>query len=182
VNAITNSIVATYSVTAGAGFGSCFDGTNIWYSAANDVWKINGTLQSAPVGVPLLSTFDNVQRDLYANIKVNNTVHGYATTATAAGTTTLTVMSAHSQYFSGTTTQTVLLPVVTTLVNGFEFKIVNNSTGIVTVQSSGTNQVTQLAGASAGVNRGGWGIFSCIDIAGGTGVASWSYEAGATIL
>jgi hypothetical protein len=91
-------------------------------------------------------------------------------------------MSARSQYFTGTTTQTVVLPVVTTLLNGFEFKIINNSTGIVTIQSSGTNQITQLAGASAGVSRGGWGLFVCLDIAGGTGVASWSYEPGSTLL
>jgi hypothetical protein len=106
----------------------------------------------------------------------------FASTATAAGTTTLTVTSARTQRFSGVTTQTCVLPVVTTLANGFEFVILNDSTGAVTVQSSGGNTITTLAGASAGVNRGGWGRFICVDTTAGTGVASWSYLAGATII
>jgi hypothetical protein len=97
----------------------------------------------------------------------------YATTVTAAGTTTLTNASALTQYFTGATTQTVVLPVVTTLANGWKFKIVNLSTGFVTVQSSGFNTITVLSG------NGGWATFTCINIAGGTGVASWSIEAGA---
>ncbi len=106
----------------------------------------------------------------------------YASTATAAGTTALTVLSAKRQYFTGTTTQTVTLPAVATLANGFEFKIVNNSTGAVAVQTSTAVAVTSLAGAVAAVNRGGWGLFTCIN-SGGTNVAAdWSYEPGATTL
>ena len=66
---------------------------------------------------------------------------GYTSTATAAGTTTLTNASSYYQQFTGTTTQTVVLPVTSTLTTGWTFHIVNNSTGLVTVQSSGTNQV-----------------------------------------
>ena len=108
----------------------------------------------------------------------------FAKTAIASSglTTTLLVTSAKMQRFSGTDTHTVVLPVVTTLANGFEFVILNDSTGAVTVQSSGPNTVTTLAAAVGGVNRGGWGRFICVDTAGGTGVASWSYLAGATIL
>ncbi len=105
----------------------------------------------------------------------------YATTATAAGITTLTVTSARQQYFSGATTQTVVLPVTSTLALGFEFKIVNNSTGAVTVQSSGGNNIGVLAAAVGGVSRGGWGMFTCI-LTSGTTAASWSYESGNTIL
>lgn len=39
----------------------------------------------------------------------------YSTTATAAGTTTLTVSSNQLQFFTGTTTQTVALPVASTM-------------------------------------------------------------------
>ncbi len=106
----------------------------------------------------------------------------YASTATAAGTTTLLVTDAKTQRFSGATTQTVVLPVATTLANGFEFVILNDSTGAVTVQSSGANTITTLAAAVAAVNRGGWGRFICVNTAGGTGVASWSYLAGSTAL
>lgn len=90
----------------------------------------------------------------------------YATTATAAGTTTLTATSAEDQYFTGTTTQTVVLPVSSTLQLGQTFLLVNNSTGIVTVQTSGGNNLLFLQpGARAEV--------SAIAIS-GTGTSSWS--------
>tara|TARA_R110000868_G_scaffold8585_4_gene44263 strand:- start:738 stop:1658 length:921 start_codon:yes stop_codon:yes gene_type:complete len=66
---------------------------------------------------------------------------GYTSTATAAGTTTLTNTSSYYQQFTGVTTQTVVLPVTSTLTTGWTFHLVNNSTGLVTVNSSGGNQV-----------------------------------------
>lgn len=69
------------------------------------------------------------------------TLMGYTSTATAAGTTTLTNTSSYYQQFTGSTTQTVVLPVTSTLITGWTFHIVNNSTGNVTVNSSGGNQV-----------------------------------------
>lgn len=75
---------------------------------------------------------------------------GYTSTVTAAGTTTLTNTSSYYQYFTGTTTQTVLLPVTSTLQTGWTFHIVNNSTGDVTVNSSGGNLViVVLSGTTA---------------------------------
>jgi len=75
---------------------------------------------------------------------------GYTSTATAAGTTTLTNTSSYYQQFTGTTTQTVVLPVTSTLQTGWTFHIVNNSTGLVTVNSSGGNQVIIIpAGTTA---------------------------------
>ena len=99
---------------------------------------------------------------------IDNPKLGYATTATAAGTTTLTVTSANQQFFTGTTTQTVVLPVTSTLALGMSYLIVNNSTGIVTVQSSGANTITTVtAGTSAS--------FTCI-LTSGTTAASWDYD------
>ena len=66
---------------------------------------------------------------------------GYTSTATAAGTTTLTNTSSYYQQFTGSTTQTVVLPVTSTLQTGWTFHIVNNSSGLLTVQSSGLNTV-----------------------------------------
>ena len=66
---------------------------------------------------------------------------GYTSTATAGGTTTLTNSSSYYQQFTGSSNQTVVLPVTSTLQTGWTFHIVNNSTGTLTVQSSGTNQV-----------------------------------------
>lgn len=89
----------------------------------------------------------------------------YATTATAAGTTTLTADSLWTQYFTGVTTQTIALPVVSTLVVGHTYLIVNLSTGALTVNSSGGNLVTTVpAGVIAAVR--------CILVT-GTGAASW---------
>jgi hypothetical protein len=96
-----------------------------------------------------------------------------ATTATAVGTTTLTVSSYTIQEFTGATTQTVVLPVVTTLRLGHQFRFINNSSGLVTVNSSGGNLVTTVA-AGATV------FVSCILIT-GTTAASWSvFNAAAT--
>lgn len=78
-----------------------------------------------------------VQRDSNANIFGNNLIEGYSSTATAAGTTTLTVASAEVQYFTGITTQTVILPDATTLTVGHSFRIFNTSTGLVTIQKNG---------------------------------------------
>jgi hypothetical protein len=88
-----------------------------------------------------------------------------ATTAAAAGTTTLTVASMTAQEFTGANVQTVVLPVVTTLRLGHRFIIVNNSTGTVTVNSSGGNAV---ASVTAGVSA----TLYCILIT-GTTAASW---------
>lgn len=93
---------------------------------------------------------------------------GYTTTATAAGTTTLTASSTYNQFFTGTTTQTIVLPDVTTLTTGWTYHISNNSTGTLTINSSGSNLVTTvLAGTSVQV--------VCIAIT-GTTAASWDYE------
>lgn len=94
------------------------------------------------------------------------TTGSYTTIATAAGTTTLTVSSAHDQFFTGTTTQTVLLPVTSTLGLGHEFYFVNNSTGIVTIQSSGANNLLFL-------QPGARALVEAIAIT-GTGTSSWS--------
>lgn len=92
----------------------------------------------------------------------------YATTATAAGTTTLTVASKANQFFTGVTTQTVALPVTSTLVLGHQYRIVNNSTGVVTVNSSGGNLiVAMVAGSQVDL--------TCI-LTSGTTAASWAAD------
>lgn len=109
------------------------------------------------------TTISNAVGPVIDNIKL-----GYATTATAAGTTTLTVTSPHQQFFTGTTTQTVVLPVTSTLVLGLGYTITNNSTGVVTVQSSGLNNIISIP-AKATVK------VVCI-LTSGTTAASWSYS------
>lgn len=59
----------------------------------------------------------------------------YTATATAGGTTTLTNASNTMQEFTGTNSQTIVLPDATTLTVGIFFKIVNSSTGALTLQN-----------------------------------------------
>jgi hypothetical protein len=74
-------------------------------------------------------------RDSSANITARGFIPSFTTTATAAGTTTLSIASNPIQQFTGTTTQTVVLP-TTGVVAGQHYTIINSSTGAVTVQSS----------------------------------------------
>lgn len=104
--------------------------------------------------------------DANKNFSADNFLDGYTTTATAAGTTTLTVDSTYQQFFTGATTQTVTLPVTSTLVLGQSFLIVNKSSGVVTVQSSGANSIQAMA---AGTTM----LVTCI-LTSGTTAASWN--------
>lgn len=106
--------------------------------------------------------------DANKNLSANNHIESYTTTATAAGTTVLTVSSTYQQFFTGSTTQTVTLPVTSTLVLGQSFLVVNNSSGVVTVQSSGANTVTAMAASTVA-------IFTCI-LTSGTSAASWNSD------
>jgi len=83
-------------------------------------------------------------RDNNANLSARGFLANFSTVATAAGTTTLTVTSNSIQEFTGTLAQTVLLP-TTSVVAGAQYTIINNSTGLVTVQSSAAATIVTLA-------------------------------------
>lgn len=106
--------------------------------------------------------------DANKNLSANSFLEGYRTTATAGATTTLVVGDAEQQYFTGTLTQTCKLPVTSTLVLGQSYRIVNLSTGAVTVQSSGANTVQAMATNT--VAR-----VTCI-LTSGTDALSWNVE------
>jgi len=93
-------------------------------------------------------------------------LNGYATTATAAGTTTLSITDKIVQFFTGTTTQTVKLP-TTSVVAGQRYVISNTSTGLVSVQSSGANAIVAL-----GLNQ--TAIFTAL-VSTPTTAANWVY-------
>ena len=130
------------------------------------LWGDRGVIDFNKGDVTLTNSATNTLTIAGGNLVVPNILTGYTTTATAAGTTTLVVGSNYFQYFTGSTTQTVVLPVTSTLALGQEFLIVNNSTGLVTVNSSGGNAVIIL-GASTSAR------VTCILIS-GTTAASWS--------
>lgn len=111
--------------------------------------------------------------EINGNLPANNLIEGYSTIATSATTTTLTVASAFQQYFTGSTTQTVVMPVVSTLTIGQQWQINNSSTGLdtagaITIQSSGLNTILVLP-------AGSYATLTCISNS-GTGVSSWAYS------
>lgn len=110
-------------------------------------------------------------RDVNSNAQINNLVENFATTVTAAGTTTLTVSSPYNQQFTGTTTQTVVLPGATTLALGQQFAILNRSTGTVTVNANGGSLVSSVA-------AGTQAIFTVTSI--GTSAGVWDVSASAS--
>jgi hypothetical protein len=125
-----------------------------------------GTAVTSVTTAPTASAFAGW--DANSNLRAANHIQGYTTTATAAGTTTLTVASTHQQVFTGTTTQNCVMPVTSTLVLGQEWLIKNNSSGVVTVQSSGGNTIIAMAANT-------WIRIRCISTS-GTGAGSWDYD------
>lgn len=116
--------------------------------------------------------------DANSNFSANALIPGFATTVTAAGNTVLTVSSKEIQEFTGSTTQTVTLPVASTLVAGQQFTIINNSSGNVTVQSSGGNTIQVMAANTT--------LYLDLVLASGTTAASWNsgyvFDNGAGVL
>jgi hypothetical protein len=120
-------------------------GSGVTGSSLTSVGTIgSGTWQGNAVGLAYGGTGKTTAPAAMANLI------GYTSTATAGTTTTLTNSSSYYQQFTGSTTQSVQLPVTSTLQTGWSFHIVNNSTGVVTVLSSGSNTVIAVpAGSTA---------------------------------
>ena len=92
----------------------------------------------------------------------------FATTVTAgASTLTLTVTSASTQEFTGSTYHSVGLPSVDTLVAGWATLFINKSTGAITIRPSNGSSVITFLSAGQSVS------LVCNDIAGGNGAAAW---------
>lgn len=71
-------------------------------------------------------------------------IEGFSEIATSAGTTTLTKGSQTNQFFTGTSTQTIVLPDATSLPLGRYFLIQNKSTGNITVNMNGGSLLTTV--------------------------------------
>jgi hypothetical protein len=117
----------------------------------------------------------------FTTLSYNNAAEAITSTATAAGTTTLTATSTFFQRFTGTTTQTVVLPSETTIADGLGYYIQNNSTGNVTVQDSsaatllvipagGGASITSLSNASA---TGNWSASVSLNTTTGSNYLQW---------
>ena len=105
-----------------------------------------------------------VLRDANVNVTANNFLAGYNVITAAAGTTVLTASSAYYQRISGSTTQTIQLPIATTLVQGQGFTFDNDSSGAVSI-------VDSASGAIDTVPSGGYSYIFAEDVT--TSAGSW---------
>lgn len=127
-------------------------------------WRNNGNSANLTLGLNATDFLSFSGNGIIANNHVDN----YTTTVTSAGTTTLTVASTKQQYFTGSTTQNLVLPDATTLPGvGFQFRIVNLSSGAVTIKDNSGSTLLALPGVS-------WTLATCTNI--GTTAGTWDLE------
>jgi hypothetical protein len=106
-----------------------------------------GLLSAAYNTTPTASTL--AEWDTNLNLSANVFATGVTSTATAGGTTNLTVTTAAGlMVWTGTNTQTVTLP-TTGVVKGAQYSFVNQSSSSLTIQSSAAGGITVLAGAGS---------------------------------
>ncbi len=77
--------------------------------------------------------------------RTTNLVQGFNPITTSGATTTLTASSAYEQYYTGSGgTDVMIMPVTSTLIAGQPFKILNESTNTILVESSNTSPIQTL--------------------------------------
>lgn len=107
----------------------------IWYVISTDVPLSGLDGRYATTGVTAATASTTAKRDAQGNLSADAFIPGFTPTTSAASTTTLTVDGTETQQITGSTTQLVVLP-TTGVVAGQRFKIINSSTGAVTVNAS----------------------------------------------
>lgn len=157
------------SVGAAALTDALADGTvNKVYTAVEKT-KLSGiatgaTANSAEATAATASTL--AKRDASGNLVADNFLASSTVTATAGGTTTLTVDSTFAQFFTGVAAQTILLPTTGVAVNHGHL-IVNAGTGNLAPQSSNGNGL--------GTIQPGQAVWAFANTATPTTSAHWSF-------
>jgi hypothetical protein len=159
------SVAATLA-TVNTNTGSFGSNTGIPSFTVNGKGLITAASNNSVITTPTASTISAWDANL--NLSSNNLMNGFATTITAAGTTTLSITSPQIQFFTGSTTQTVLMPAVSTLPLGTQYQIINLSTGTVTVETSSGTTIQGL-GQNSGL------VITSI-LTSGTTTASWDWS------
>ena len=193
-----NSVAIFDSVAMGIG-ARCEGNANgsVAFGTAAIVNNINngvalgaGAQVTSPFYALSIAVNANTVGTFFSNLLLNNNARQieaysslYRTVVTSAGVENISFSDAKKIYFTGTAAHDIVLPNATAGVVGFEVKIVNNSTGALTIWAdfTGGSLVTVLPGKNPGVTRGGWGFFTLIDTAAQV-AASWSPELGTTMI
>ena len=153
-------------------------------SASQGVITLAGTLNVANGGTGVTASTGAssvVLRDTNANITANSITPGWTSTATATGTTTLTVASTYYQRFTGSTTQTVVLPSATTVALGQGFIIDNDSSGNLTLQDGSAGALGSIVPGMAAfvfcennsTTAGSWSGYMFVPGSGPSGQVTW---------
>ena len=134
--------------------------------------KTLGTMDKSAVGLGNVDNTSDANKPVstaqLTALNLKQDKYSFTSIATAGATTTLTNASTKRIVFTGVANQTCVLPNVTTSVLGDWHLVVNDSTGTVTVQSSGLNTLVTLATLQSA-------LIHCTAIT-GTGIASWTYN------
>jgi hypothetical protein len=149
--ALTGDVTSTVNTVATTIANSAVSLAKMANLAANSVIGNSTGGAAVPTAVPMTSaaTASTVAfRDGNANILFNNVIENATTIVTAGTTTTLTVASSKTQQFTGSTTQTCVLPNATTLTVGHSFIIMNRSSGVVTLNMNGGGLLQSMAAGS----------------------------------
>lgn len=96
----------------------------------------------APTATPTASTM--AEWDANKNFSANAFIESLTPITTAGGTTTLTTASTAIQYFTGVSNQTLVLP-TTGVVTGEKYRVINNSSGTITVNASAGATVVAMS-------------------------------------
>ncbi len=167
INGDSGSITPTVGVVTING-GS----TGLTTTGSSSTMSLAGTLNvgHGGTGVTSVTTVPSATAfagwDANSNLAANNFLSSLTSTVSSGSTLILTVASTYYQNITGSTPQTVQMPVVSTLTKtGFAFNILNNSSAIVSVFSSGSNLIGTIA-------PGNSGYLVCVSLT-GTTAASW---------
>lgn len=115
-----------------------------YLSAADHAsYTATGTTVSAATHANTASAI--VKRTADGNVWVTGAQQKATSTATAAGTTTLTVADSPIQIWTGATTQTIKMPAANTLVQiGATYRFINKSSGTLTIQDNSAGAITTV--------------------------------------
>jgi hypothetical protein len=140
---------------------------DIWTATTGVYARVNGsTTLLAPTTSPTFTT------PTLGIASATSVIMGYTSTVTSSTPVVLTSSSTYQQFFTGSTVQSLNLPVTSTMVQGQSFYVNNNSSAAINVYTSnGTTLVTTINGNSSV-------YLTCLDTSAGNTnvVASWDVD------